>query len=508
MTRGYMATALAVLAAGPVLADVTPGQVWDDITGYMADFGYSVTATETLSGNTLTVTDVQMSVTDLGDGGSFGFSMDEVVLQQQPGGTVAVSFPETMPIAFSFVPEPGDPALNAVVNYTHSGLQMVVSGTPDALVYDYTANQLAMELVEVGTSGVLLTREVARFSAEMGPVSGQSTVTQAGNVRDIAQQMTFGSIVYDLHFADPEGSGAFSVAGDMTGIAASGATTLPSGLDMSDPVQIFEAGLSGNGAFTHNGSRVSFSFSENGETVSGQQSSASGRLSAGFSGDAFSYLLAGTGTMFDLQVPDFPFPIAAQMGESLFELAFPMAPADGGGPREATMRLTLGDLSVSDLLWGLVDAGGVLPRDPVTLAVDLSALVTPFVNLFDVEAMEQLDRTGGMPGELNAVNLNDLRLSAVGADVSGTGAFVFDNTDLESFDGMPRPEGELNVQASGVNALIDNLIAMGIVGEQDALGARMMLSIFTVPGSAPDTLGSTITINDQGHILANGQRLQ
>ena len=60
----------------------------------------------------------------------------------------------------------------------------------------------------------------------------------------------------------------------------------------------------------------------------------------------------------------------------------------------------------------------------------------------------------------------------------------------------------------GANGLIDKLIQMGFVSDQDAMGARMMMGMLAVPGDAPDTLNSTIEINEQGHIMANGQRIK
>ena len=39
------------------------------------------------------------------------------------------------------------------------------------------------------------------------------------------------------------------------------------------------------------------------------------------------------------------------------------------------------------------------------------------------------------------------------------------------------------------------------------MGARMMMGLFAVPGEGEDTLKSKIEVNDEGHVLANGQRL-
>lgn len=72
---------------------------------------------------------------------------------------------------------------------------------------------------------------------------------------------------------------------------------------------------------------------------------------------------------------------------------------------------------------------------------------------------------------------------------------------------MPAPEGEANLKLVGANALIDKLIGMGLVSEDDAMGARMMMGMFTVP-AGDDTVTSKIEVNDEGHVLANGQRLK
>ena len=92
--------------------------------------------------------------------------------------------------------------------------------------------------------------------------------------------------------------------------------------------------------------------------------------------------------------------------------------------------------------------------------------------------------------------------------MSGAGAFTFDSDDMESFPGMPAPEGTLNLSLIGGNALLDNLTLMGFVPADQAMGIRLMTGMFTRPGDGPDALVSEITINEQGHVLANGQRIK
>jgi len=114
---------------------------------------------------------------------------------------------------------------------------------------------------------------------------------------------------------------------------------------------------------------------------------------------------------------------------------------------------------------------------------------------------------GGVPGELHALTLNDLQLKIAGAMLTGTGGFTFDNNAPSMIPGMPQPLGEVTLNLTGANKLIDSLVAMGLLPEDQAMMGRMMMGMFarTV---GDDELTSTLEVNEQGHILANGQRIQ
>ncbi|MEM9581020.1 MAG: DUF2125 domain-containing protein, partial [Pseudomonadota bacterium] len=102
----------------------------------------------------------------------------------------------------------------------------------------------------------------------------------------------------------------------------------------------------------------------------------------------------------------------------------------------------------------------------------------------------------------------NLLVSVAGAKLTGDGDFTFDNTDLTSFDGLPKPTGKVNLALDGGNGLMDKLVQMGLLPEEQAMGARMMMGLFARPGEGEDSLTSTLEINEEGHILANGQRIQ
>ena len=58
------------------------------------------------------------------------------------------------------------------------------------------------------------------------------------------------------------------------------------------------------------------------------------------------------------------------------------------------------------------------------------------------------------------------------------------------------------------NGLIDKVTKMGLVPQDQAMGARMMLGMFAKPGEGTDTMTSKIEFNADGSIMANGQRIQ
>ncbi len=512
MKRAFGIAALGAVCAGPALADVTPQQVWDNLSGTMRTYGYTVDSRQEAQGNDLRVTDIVMSGPLSGAGedemsGEFRFTISELTLTDNSDGSVDIAFPGTMPIVIDVADD--DEEAQIRIDYGQTGLEMTASGDPDDIAYDYTAEELVLALA--GLSGNDLEPEVAEaldFRVTMGPVEGSTGVAETDAGQRIVQDMRLGDLDYAISFEDPESDDSGSFSGRMTSVVSEATSLLPAGSDLTDPAMLASAGLTGSGVFTHQGGETDFTVSEDGTTVArGQLSSESASLEFEMEDGSFTYDVSGTGNAIDLSVQDLPFPIVAEIAESRLALTLPLTPAEDDGTRDAALALDLSGFTMAEEIWAIFDPTRVLPRDPATIALDLTAKVTPYVNFFDPEAIEQMEDEGGMPGEVNAVTLNELRVEAVGSSLTGEGAFSFDNSAV-SLGGPPQPEGEVTLKATGINTLVDALISMGLMAEEDAMGMRMMMAMFTVPGDAPDSVTSTIEINEQGHVLANGQRIQ
>ena len=172
-------------------------------------------------------------------------------------------------------------------------------------------------------------------------------------------------------------------------------------------------------------------------------------------------------------------------------------------PQEFGLSMALDGVELSEAAWSVVDPAGVLPRDPATLALDISGTGRLDVDVIDSAAMEVAAQGDTPPGELRSVSLDRLQLALVGAELTGTGAFTFDNAAMP-----PAPEGKIDLKLTGANALIDKLVKMGLIPEDQAMGARMMIGMFAKPGAGEDVLTSTIEVRKDGSVLANGMQIK
>jgi len=200
----------------------------------------------------------------------------------------------------------------------------------------------------------------------------------------------------------------------------------------------------------------------------------------------------------EIPVPE----VAIGFGETAFNVMMPVSKSET--PQDFSFLTKLVDFTISEDVWGMFDPAATLARDPATFIFDVKG-----TGFWKADIMDPAFQAEGAepPGELTSMDLTQVLVKAAGAEVSGTGALTFDNTDLVTFQGVPKPTGSVTIDIKGANALIDNLIAMGLLPEDQAMGARMMMGMFARPGAGPDELTSLIEFKDGG-LFANGQQLQ
>ncbi len=503
LARGSVAAAILVVSTQAALADLSAQEVWKDWKAYLASTGYEVSGTESQSGSTLIVSDISMTL-PVPEGDVVGtLTLPEIKFVENGDGTVNVLLPQEFPLGFEFSEEGEDFAGTLI--YAHDGSPMKVAGDAGNMSYDYSAPKVSVTLDSLRADGEAIPADVLKAQIVLNDVVTKTAMT-IGTVRAYDQNLTASSLSYDFAFKDPESDDHGVFKGMLQGLGFNGTSTVPVDVDSGDMQALLAAGFAFDGAFTFTGGNGSVSGAEGRETFSMESTSEGGEIAVAMDRKHLSYDLSQTGATVNISGSDIPFPLALSMAEAGIKLMLPLEKSED--EQDFALGITLRDFAVPDMLWAMIDPNGQLPRDPATLIVDLAGKGKVLFDMFDPKAMEDVEKGKTQPGELNALTVKQLQVSAAGAELTGTGDFTFNNDDLTSFDGMPAPSGTANLKLTGANTLIDKLIQMGLMSESDAMGARMMMGMLAVPGEGEDTLTSKIEISEDGQIRANGQRIK
>lgn len=485
----------ALFSANGALADVTAQQVWDDWQANLAIYGEDgvVISEEVVDGGTITVNGLSLKMEDADTSVSADFGM--LVFAEQGDGTVSVTMPDSYPVVIESEGE------SLTLTVSQSGMEIIVSGDPTTMVYDISADRYAFALAEITEDGAPVALGEALIA--INNMQGQYSIQNA-DMRNIAYDITAGSVDMLMDVVEPEGDGTIVISGKLNDLRTTSQGTMPLDMTELEPDDIFSAGLALDSEMAFSGASFLFDTDVDGTAATGTVALGEGGFDVFMDGKAVAYDIGFSNVAVDVQSTDLPFPVQVSLSEYAVGIASPLGATDD--PADFSFLLNLSDLTVNDEIWALGDPGEILPRDPATIKLDLSGQAKLFFDILDPNQADAMARAA-VPGELNALNLNELLLSVGGAMVTGSGAFTFDNSDLESFDGLPKPLGDATLQVTGANGLIDNLVAMGLLPADQASMGRMMMGMFArVTGD--DQLETKVEVNDQGHLIVNGQRMR
>jgi hypothetical protein len=501
----FTSAASLLLGTTTAFADVTNANVWENWQGYMNSMGYEVSANESVSGKVLTITDVKMKMDFALGNDSMNAAMPEIQFTEQSDGSVRISIPKKTIFDVDLTLESGE-AISASIGYSQDGLNMIVTGDSNNLNYAYSANALDMTLDSLTVDDETIGPDLARAKVSLKDVNGNSTISTS-ELQEYSQSGSIKLITYDVAFSDPETGGTIKMDGALQELASNSLGSIPNkGIKAQDIAAMLDASFAVNGTAAYEAGNMDIAFNGPHGAGTATTSSTGGEIVFTLDGNGLRYRVGQDNLAINALMPDVPLPITLNMATSKFNVTIPLRKSNE--EQDFAFGFTVGDFTVSDMLWNMFDPAANLPRNPATLAVDLSGKAKILFDLFDPDQAAALESSGVAPGELNALSLNSLVVDAVGARLTAIGDFTFNNTDLVSFEGMPRPTGGIDLKLVGGNGLLDKLVNMGILPEQQAMGARMMMGLLARAGTEPDTFTSKIEINDAGHILANGQRIQ
>ena len=504
LMRGGCAALILAFSSQSALADLTAKDVWSDWQGYIADMGYEISGNETMSGNTLKISDIVYTVKVPDEDVTISITTREMSLIENGDGTVNITFPETQVMTVE-VDAKNDENAKINLNYTQSGLAMIVSGDASNMTYDYSASSLEISLGSVEIDGNKMPEGTAKAFFKLNDISGKTQMT-SGTARTNSGIMKAGGLNYDISVNSPDGEGTFHISGTSENLSSDSNFTIPETNDNSDMRAMLNEGMAFDGTFSFGPGSYSINGAGDGAEFSAEGSSQGGGFDVAMDKTNLSYDFSIKGMTTAIISNQLPIPVSFDIAKYGLNLNVPLG--DTQDLQDFAAMLTLQDFTMADMLWSIFDPSGALPRDPATILVDLKGKARVLVDMFDPNIEEIMMSAKTPPAELHAVTLNNLLVSAAGAELSGAGDFSFDNNDLVTYGGLPAPSGTLDLKLVGINGLMDKLSAMGLIGEQEVMGARMGMGMLAVTGEGEDTLISNIEMTPDGQILANGQRIK
>ncbi len=495
----FSKTAMPVILCGalgvvsmPAFADVTGPELWlewqaaaksDELDLSVSSQSYA-DGVLTLTGLTLVIDTPENPTTVL---------VPEVVFADQSDGTVKVNFPADMTMEMSF---DGD----AVVRFSiaQDGLDWVASGDEDQRKYNYHADETSFSLVEALVDGEVMPANAKVVATDM---TYEYLVTDQGS--DMSQVVSEGSLAdLDISFeGGAPGEPSISVSYQLRDIKSQTEGPLFAMMDTSDPSAVFTADQPTIGELSHGGGGYVVLVDDPSEPLEISGSSSAGGYEIAIQDGALDYDLHSSDVKFLARTSALPFPVEVSADQVGLSALIPMVAQKTAS--DLDLGITLAGLTISKGIWNMFDETAVLPRDPATLILQLSGKAQLFTNLFDVD-----QDTSEVPGDLKALTLDKLQITAAGAELNGSGDFTVDTSATGAIPDAPKLVGVADFGMSGANGLIDNLIKIGLIQPEDALGVRMMMGLFARPGSEADSLVSKVELTETGGLVVNGMQLQ
>jgi len=469
MAKYLMQTALgAVLATAAFSTPALSQSVVDELIAKMTTAGATVTFDKAEEGDTTTWNNLVAT-----EPGGDGVITIDWVREVQSGDAYTITMAPSAEMTFDADGDEG------ALTITNDGLAYLVNRAGGGLSMAYSASSIGLSM--------MAGPELQDFSVTFSNVSGNDTIEGAewasgsGQMQAGAMGMNIGVddgdvvMTVDQEIADVSITYAFDgFAGNMENPEA-----LLGGLFQ---FTLQSGSNSGSGTFGEAGQNVSLTFSGGPTDASFDMSD--GSISYSGSASEISYSVNPTAMGFP--------PVDLSLQAASFAFGMPIAQTDEAVDVQYMIQL-LG-LEVSEGLWRMVDPSQTIPRDPADIVIDLAATAKWLISPADLAEGEP----DAMPIEFEDVQVNEIRVSIGGAEISANGSATIMNGGP-----FPLPVGRLDIAINGVNGLVDKLTSLGLLTPDMVLPVRALMGVYTTP-VGDDQMTSSVEMTADGQVLANG----
>ncbi|MFT6451123.1 MAG: hypothetical protein ACJA06_000604 [Halocynthiibacter sp.] len=502
LVRISLCSALALGAASTAFADIEPQDVWDVWQEQFAHTGQTLT-TGSVEAKRKLLTIRDISTVMESETNRTTMQLEQIEMRALRGGKVEIIFsPQITLSSMNTLDDDNSAQMQGTISLGEH--RMIASGDPEQISYEIEASTISidtnnsidngvasvvdMDVTLEGVTGVYETAPIkdgmlpahfdiliAKYSATaVSTVKAKDTFKLVGALADYK---VFG----DIQFPQD------SAAGGVGGWLGAGA--------------IMDAKAStGAGSFD-------FEADAGAKSAQGTFAVASSTVGIVMSDDSIAYSGDVQGISFTAKGPRIPVPeVSGALAQYRFGLSMPVKPSSE--PKDFSLDIGLEDFTLGEDVWALFDPSKGLPRDPVQLDLALSGKGNWLVDIFDPEVVKDAGQKRQAPGALQDFAIDRLKLAVAGALLTGSGTATFNPDVKPKGRGFPIPDGTLNLALTGGYGLMGKLTEIGLLPADQAMGAQMMLGLFTKPGTEPDSLTTELKSTSDGALYANGQRFK
>ncbi len=501
ITTGIVAGALTVSAVMPAFADVTAREVWDELKGYYESFGYYVEiGTENISGGVVTISQMTLTMQIPDEDEKVRATVDSLILRETGNGSVAIELPESSALAIQVV-DNGDVEVQVNIAMDLENFEGLVSGALGNLRIENEGDSMSFKVSEVKAGDETIPVNISIVS---GPFENDYRIEKIDDKRRaISGDYDIESMGVIAHVNEPDGDGFFNLTGTVASMESefSGEFTTS-----EDPVEVLDAGLNIGVSMEMGASDFDVSFQVKNDRFAMTASAVDALFGFVLSPDVISYDIVEHGVEINISSSEIPIP-AVNLNYDELEIGFAVPLSASEEPSEFNGVAALRGLEISEAIWSMIDPGQIIPRDPATIAIDISGKLMVLMDLMNLENLASLEDMDSPPYLPVAVDINELSAIFGGAELAGSGTMTFDPESSVIIQGVPLPVGEVNLSLKGGFGLMDKFSALGLVPAEASMGIRGMIGAFSKP-VGEDHFETKVEMNADGSILANGQRIQ
>ena len=486
-------------------AQMNAAIVWDEIKQIASANGYKISALISQSEKGINITDFSLinKATETSEVATVEIDLLDIGILERSDGSVEIRPDYDQEITIKLYE--GREVSSFVLKPLSDNTTMVISGEVGAPDFQINSSLFGLQLKEYHLPSRYQGKEFFEASIILNEIVSNQAF--AGKVQDSPKSsFQAGSINLFLNFDIPAEQMSGIIRYNLEDILVISRQDNFVSNTSANLTDLLETGYNALGSYSVGAGSIEFDFSSPDGNLKGKLASENSNFSSSLTQNGLLFDAYFANGLFKLSSSVMPIPIDISLKKGKYGFTVPILKQMES--QNFGLRLGVSDLLIAQGLWGWLDPNNTLKKGPLNAKIALSGKAKLLENLTEVRPDKyEENNLNSVPFEVDQMFLDKLDLSLMGTFLQGEGGVTLDNEDLITFDGFPKPVGSFEFVLSGAHALVDKLISSGFIDSDTGMGARMMLSMFTIP-TGEDELSSKIEFNSLGHILANGQRLR